>query len=90
VGADSLEEIYGGTVPIVKPPAKNSMNEFAELVIRGLTDVSWRQPKLSAAKQFAERHTYAVLAADLEALLLRVRQWKLEQRGGRPKRGMGY
>lgn len=66
--ADSLEEIYGGSVPMVAPDGAGLL-EFPKLVVRGLTDPEWRAGWTTKARALAERHAWPILAERLERIL---------------------
>ncbi len=66
---DSLGQIYGGIVPMVGSPARDHMDEFIELTVKAISDESFRRSVLEKTVLFAERHTWAILSADLEKIL---------------------
>jgi len=66
---DALGSIYGRHVPTVPNPASAHLQEFTDLVIRGLVDEPWRQEVRAKARALAEQYTWAKLAEQLETLL---------------------
>lgn len=67
---DALGEIYGGHVPVVRSPVGDRMEEFAGLVVRGLTDPSFRESVNDAAAGLAGRYSWSSIAERLESLIL--------------------
>jgi glycosyltransferase involved in cell wall biosynthesis len=67
--ADCLGSIYGGTVPMVKSPAGEHMAEFDSLVIKGLTDSSYRSEVIDKCKKFSLNYTWTSIAEKLETLI---------------------
>lgn len=68
--ADSLGQIYGSVVPHVKFPASKHMQEFVDLVVRGLSDEDWRASVVKDTKELARKHTWDILARSLEQILV--------------------
>lgn len=66
---DCLGSIYGGVVPMIKSPPKNNMNEFVDLVIRGLTDTKFHKETTGKCKEFARGYSWKNAALKLEKLL---------------------
>lgn len=66
---DCLGSIYGGTVPMVKSPAGKHMNEFTDLVIKGLTDKVFHDEAVAKCKEFASNYEWSKIALELEKLL---------------------
>jgi glycosyltransferase involved in cell wall biosynthesis len=66
---DSLKYIYGGAVPMVKAPARQHLDEFVDLVVRGLTDETWRKDMTGGTVTWARQHTWGILAEKLEGIL---------------------
>ena len=82
---DSLGHIYGADVPMVRldPPntdpetgaffpgglTQAKLEEFTDLVVRGLTDEPWRKERAEACQAFAKKFAWKVLAAKLEEIL---------------------
>lgn len=69
VGVDSLCQIYGDHLPMVKSPATDHLIEFSELVIKSLTDKDFQKIVTTKAKQLAYSHKWSILAAGLEDLM---------------------
>jgi glycosyltransferase involved in cell wall biosynthesis len=67
---DCLGAIYGNSVPMIKSPVKDNINQWTELVIKGLLDDQWRQEKLKASKAFGEKYTWLNSAKLLEQIIL--------------------
>lgn len=67
--ADCLESIYGGTVPMIKTPVQENLNEFSDFVIKGLTDDIWRSEVINKCKEFANQHTWEKSAKKLEKVI---------------------
>lgn len=67
--ADSLGQIYGKVVPHVKSPASKHMEEFVDLVVRGLTDEDWRNDVTKSTKELANQHSWDILARSLQQIL---------------------
>lgn len=65
-GCDALGDVYKGVLPMVAHPARKHMAAWRELVIKALTDESWRTRKVAVARDFATQHHYPDLAAELE------------------------
>lgn len=72
---DSLGHIYGEAAPMVRLEGKTfggeHLDEFVELVVRGLTDEAWRAENVAKARELAARHAWPVLAEQLEGILTR-------------------
>jgi hypothetical protein len=67
---DSLGHIYGDAVPMVKGPFDaRALGEFVDLVVRGLTDPSWRTRQVTNCLALAADHDWTVLAETLEGIL---------------------
>ena len=67
---DCLGSIYGGVVPMVESPVEKHMDEFTNLVIRGLTDEPFRKETIAKCKEFANKHTWAEATKKLEKIVL--------------------
>lgn len=68
---DSLGAIYGSVVPMVKSPVAGRMGEFADLVIRGLTDNGWRSETVARTRSFSRSFEWTALAERLEKIIER-------------------
>lgn len=66
---DSLGQIYGGHIPTVKFPVTDRMDQFSDLVIKALTDSSFREEVTSRARTLAHDHRWSFLAEKLESLI---------------------
>lgn len=64
---DSLGSIYGEHVPTVNLPI--NIEEYANLVIRGLTDDIWRDKYIKKAKSLALQYTWKNSAEQLENII---------------------
>lgn len=60
--ADAFPEVYGGVVPMVERPLNDTLDEFAELVVRMLTDARWREEVNERARAHAEKFTWRRMA----------------------------
>ena len=65
---DALGQIYGTSVPIVGPGG-DMLGHFSDLVVRGLTEKSWREDWLVEGRELAEKHAWSLLAEKLETIL---------------------
>lgn len=74
--ADALPEIYGGAVPMVKRPVKDHIRDFSDLVIRGLTDDSFRRSVVEKTRELSLRYRWSDLAKRLERILEEARTVK--------------
>jgi glycosyltransferase involved in cell wall biosynthesis len=70
-GIDALGHIYGSCAPIVQAPVVDHLDQFAQLVIKGLTDSKWRDEQTEKCYQFATQYSWPVLAQTLESIILR-------------------
>jgi len=68
---DSLGGIYGGVMPMVDAPISNKLDEFSDLVIRGLTDEKWRRQVVKKTTAFANKFKWNKIAEELESILER-------------------
>lgn len=68
--ADCLGSIYGGIVPSIDTPVKNNLDKFTKLVIRGLTDETWRASTVGKCQIFAQQYTWLSSAKKLERMIL--------------------
>jgi glycosyltransferase involved in cell wall biosynthesis len=62
---DCLGSIYRGHVPMVENPIEQHMDEFVGLVVRGLTDETFRSEAVAKCKAFATDYTWTKCAAKL-------------------------
>lgn len=67
--ADCLGSIYKDVIPVVDAPVEHHIQEFSDLVIKGLTDESYRQEVITKAKSFAAKHTWNETAKKLETVI---------------------
>ena len=97
---DSLGHIYGADVPMVRLDPPNTdpetgaffpggltsakLDEFTELVVRGLTDEPWRAARAAECQAFAKKFAWKVLAAKLEEIL---EEGLEKKRGAKRKKG---
>jgi glycosyltransferase involved in cell wall biosynthesis len=70
-GCDALDDVYKGVLPMVPHPARKHTAMWRDLVIKALTDEPWRARKVAVARDFALRHHYPDLAAELEGTFVR-------------------
>jgi glycosyltransferase involved in cell wall biosynthesis len=68
-GTDCLGSIYKDIIPVVDAPVEHYMQEFSDLVIKGLTDEPYRQEVITKAKSFAAKHTWHETAKKLEEVI---------------------
>ncbi len=70
---DSLGHIYGEAAPTIKlgggAIGDKHLDEFVDLVVRGLTDDAWRAEKVASCRALAARYAWPVLAEKLESML---------------------
>jgi hypothetical protein len=66
---DALGSIYGGSVPMVRAPVGERIGEFKDHVVRMLTDSVERDRYAKSARELADGHTWALLAAKLEEIV---------------------
>ena len=67
---DALGSVYGGSVKtIVRSPVRDHLEEWTELVIRSLTESSFRKEATDNTKILAEKHSWPVLTDRLEKIL---------------------
>ena len=69
--ADSLGQIYGGSVAMVPAPPADHMDKFVLLVVNGLRNPEFRSAVVKSARACAALHTWPVLAERLEEILER-------------------
>lgn len=62
---DALGEIYGNAVPMVKSPMKNSVGEYTDLVIKALTDKSFRDNTLEQTMKLSHLYNWETLTNNL-------------------------
>jgi len=70
---DSLGQIYGGSIPTVTAPVRDRLDEFSDLVIRGLRDEAFRKEATDKAKAFADGYKWSVLTQKLEDIIAKHR-----------------
>lgn len=63
---DCLGSIYRDCVPMVESPVEMHLDEFDQLVVRGLTDETFRQDAITKCKKFAQQHTWTIATKKLE------------------------
>jgi glycosyltransferase involved in cell wall biosynthesis len=69
---DALGEIYGASgAYLVSAPAHKHMAEWTNYVVQTLGGGAYIDERRERAKEFAKRHDWSVLAADLESILER-------------------
>jgi len=70
---DALGQIYRSAVPQVPLNGQSftseGLRQFADLVVRGLTDEAWRQENTAKCRALAEKHAWPALAERLEKML---------------------
>jgi glycosyltransferase involved in cell wall biosynthesis len=66
---DSLQQIYGAVVPMIKKPATKHMGKFVELVVKALTDTKFQQEIRPKLREFALEFDYRKEAIKLENLM---------------------
>lgn len=66
---DALPEIYGEHVPMVRVPVRDHIGDFSDIVVRALTDDSYRSGVNVKARELALRYTWASLAERLEGII---------------------
>ncbi len=67
---DSLGRIYENVVPMVDAPVRDHLPEFTDLVVRGLTEESFRQDVVTKCIPFAQQHSWTILGARLESIVM--------------------
>jgi glycosyltransferase involved in cell wall biosynthesis len=67
---DALGSIYSGWTPTVKSAKGDGLREWADLVIRALTDAEYAKRWRVRARELAEQHRWPGLAKRLEGILL--------------------
>jgi glycosyltransferase involved in cell wall biosynthesis len=73
---DCFGEVYGGACPMVEPTAWENRHEWAEMVIRALTDEPWRQAWVDRGRETAAVHAWPVLGERLERMILEAKARK--------------
>jgi glycosyltransferase involved in cell wall biosynthesis/SAM-dependent methyltransferase len=67
---DALGGVYKDVVPMVKSPVRKNIQQFTDLVIKGLTDKDFRDETNKRCRAFAETLTWKKIADQYESLLL--------------------
>jgi glycosyltransferase involved in cell wall biosynthesis len=68
---DSLEDVFGGTCPMVDVPARQNLRQWTDMVVCALKDSSWANGWRQNARAFAESHTWPMAAEKFEQALVR-------------------
>lgn len=68
-GIDCLPDIYGKFAPLVPAPVEDHLEEFTNLIVRGLTDDKYRQEVTQKCKAFASELTWENSAKQLEKVI---------------------
>lgn len=66
---DALGSIYGGVVPMVQSPVPEHLEQVSELVIKALTDKSYRDSVNEKCVAFAATHTWTEVTKQLVRLI---------------------
>ena len=66
---DALGSIYGGSVPMVRSPVGERIEEFAELVIRALRDPQYRDEVRSRTVALARSYSWSAITDQLESVI---------------------
>jgi glycosyltransferase involved in cell wall biosynthesis len=67
--ADAFGEVYGGSCPMVDTPTWDHRQQWADMVIRSLTDEAWRADWVARGRALAAKHAWPVLGERLERVL---------------------
>jgi len=67
--ADCLEEVHGHAAAVVRAPVQERMGEFADLVVRALTEPGFRREFAALGREHARAHDWRTLAAQLEQMI---------------------
>jgi len=67
---DALGSIYGGHIPVIRSPVGERLDEFSDVVIKGLTDPQFRDSVVTRARRLADEHKWVDIAARLESLII--------------------
>ena len=67
---DSLGQIYGEVAPAIKHPVRDRIGDYADLVVRSLTDKAFVAEVAAKTKPFAAEHAWPKLAAKLEEIIV--------------------
>lgn len=62
---DALGEIYGGYVPMVDAPVESNIDAYSDLLIRALSDVSFRNEAREKSLLLAQKYDWEVLTDNL-------------------------
>lgn len=76
---DALGEIYGSVAAMVDAPVENHLEQFTNLVIRGLTDEKWRNEITERCQKWAQDYTWEQSSKKLEQLILNHPKYKKEK-----------
>lgn len=67
--ADCLEEVHGHAAVVVRYPVQDRLVEFANLVVRALTEPGFRREFSALGREHAKAHDWRVLAEKLEGMI---------------------
>lgn len=68
-GVDCLTEIYGDVIPMVNSPIRKHLNEYTDLIIRGLKDENWKNEVTGKCKEFSKKYLWNDIAKKLEIII---------------------
>jgi glycosyltransferase involved in cell wall biosynthesis len=68
--ADAFGELWGGAAPCVPAPYSSHKAEYADLVVRSMTDKAWREDRVAAGLARSSEFAWDGLSAVLEQTLL--------------------
>lgn len=66
---DALGSIYLDSVPMVFGRIGEKLDEYVDLVVRGLTDAAWRNDWIARAQALASQHTWSHVVDRLESVV---------------------
>ncbi len=66
---DALPDVYGGVIPMVALPVKEHVGEFSDLVVRALTNPSYRGEVNARVHSFAKERTWTSIARRYEEVV---------------------
>lgn len=70
VGADALQEVYGGRIPVIKAPYKDRKDEYISKVVELLRDDrKWSEAAIKGRESCREDYSWAVLGKTLLSYL---------------------
>ena len=75
-GADSIGEVHGRACPTVQPPMAARVDEFTQLVIRGLTDRQFQADVRKKTLAHAQAHAWPLLTDRLERIIAEAKDAK--------------